>query len=64
MFFYDPNAILISDPEHSDEEDRFIILGVSNCYQVNDEVIRIISARKATTNEKKQYGGDKNERRI
>jgi len=31
---------------------------------VNDEVIRIISARKATTNEKKQYGGDKNERRI
>ncbi|MGI0518498.1 BrnT family toxin [Treponema denticola] len=71
--FYDPNAILISDPEHSDEEDRFIILGVSNkskilvvchCYRVNDEVIRIISARKATTNEKKQYGGDKNERRI
>ena len=71
--FYDPNAILISDPEHSDEEDGFIILGVSNkskilvvchCYRVNDEVIRIISARKATTNEKKQYGGDKNERRI
>ena len=71
--FYDPNAISISDPEHSDEEDRFIILGVSNkskilvvchCYRVNDEVIRIISARKATTNEKKQYGGDENERRI
>lgn len=71
--FYDPNAILISDPEHSDEEDRFIILGVSNkskilvvchCQRVNDEVIRIISARKATTNEKKQYGVDKNEGRI
>jgi len=64
--FYDPNALLISDPEHSSEEDRFIILGISNeshmlvvchCYRENAEVIRIISARKATTNEIKQYGG-------
>ena len=71
--FYDPNAILISDPEHSDEEDRFIILGVSNkskilvvchCYRVNDEVIRIISARETITNEKKQYEEKKSERRI
>ena len=63
--FYDPNAKLIADPDHSEEEDRFIILGISNnsevlavchCYRENDEVIRIISARKATTNEKKQYG--------
>lgn len=63
--FYDPNALLIADPEHSEDEDRFIILGISNnskvlivchCYRENDEVIRIISARKATTNEKKQYG--------
>ena len=63
--FYDPNAKLIADPDHSEEEDRFIILGIGNnskvlvvchCYRENDEVIRIISARKATTNEKKQYG--------
>ena len=63
--FYDPNAKLIAEPDHSEEEDRFIILGISNnskvlvvchCYRENDEVIRIISARKATTNEKKQYG--------
>ncbi|MCQ2602051.1 MAG: BrnT family toxin [Treponema sp.] len=65
--FYDPNALLIADPDHSDGEDRFIILGISNkskvlvvchCYRENDDVIRIISARKATTNEKKQYGGN------
>ena len=65
--FYDPNAKLIADPDYSEEEDRFIILGISNnfkvlvvshCYRENDEVIRIISARKATTNEKKQYGED------
>ena len=64
--FYDPNALLVSDPEHSSEENRFIILGISNeshmlvvchCYRENEEVIRIISARKATANEIKQYGG-------
>ena len=64
--FYDPNALLISDPEHSDEEDRFIIMGISNksnllvvchCYRENEEVIRIISARKADGQEIKQYGG-------
>ena len=63
--FYDPNAKLIAEPDNSVDEDRFIILGISNnskvlvvchCYRENDEVIRIISARKATTNEKKQYG--------
>jgi len=65
--FYDPNALLIADPEHSSEEDRFVILGISNtskilvvchCYRENDNVIRIISARKATTNESRQYGGN------
>jgi len=65
--FYDPNALVISDPEHSTEEDRFIILGISalskilvvcHCYRENDAVIRIISARKATTNESVQYGGN------
>lgn len=62
--FYDENALLIDDPDHSEEEERFIILGLSNkanllvvchCYRVSDTIIRIISARKATTKETKQY---------
>ncbi len=62
--FYDENALVINDPEHSQEEDRFIILGVSDktnllvvchCYRESDSVIRIISARKATTTETNQY---------
>ncbi len=62
--FYDAEAIIRDDPEHSDEEDRFIILGLSNranllvvchCYREEDSIIRIISARKATANEAKQY---------
>ena len=62
--FYDENALLIDDPEHSQEEERFIILGLSkranllvvcHCYRASDTVIRIISARKATKNETKQY---------
>jgi len=64
--FYDPNGKLINDPEHSDNEDRFIILGLSkklrllvvcHCYRENDEVIRIITARKATKKETIVYGG-------
>jgi len=64
--FYDPNGKLIDDPDHSDEEDRYIILGLSkilhllvvcHCYRENDETIRIISARKATKKETKYYGG-------
>ena len=62
--FYDDNARLISDPEHSIDEERYIILGISNklrmlivihTYKENDEVIRIISARKATKPEIKYY---------
>lgn len=62
--FYDTNAIVIDDPEHSDIEDRFIILGFSqkanllvvcHCYRSSDMTIRIISARKATAAEAKQY---------
>jgi hypothetical protein len=62
--FYDDEALLIADPEHSQEEDRFIILGLSkkanllvvcHCYRASDTVIRLISARKATKNESKQY---------
>jgi len=56
---------VIADPDHSDDEDRFIILGISaklrllvvcHCYRENDEVIGIISARKATKNEVNNYG--------
>ncbi|MDR1030058.1 MAG: BrnT family toxin [Treponema sp.] len=55
------------DPDHSKEEDPFIILGLSkalnllivcHCYKEKEEQIRIFSARKATKNEKKQYGGN------
>jgi uncharacterized DUF497 family protein len=62
--FYDENARLIHDPEHSETEDRFILLGLSShlrllivvhVYKEQDEIIRIISARKATKNESKYY---------
>lgn len=62
--FYDTEALLIDDPEHSIEEERFIILGFSqkanllvvcHCYRASDTVIRIISARKATKTESEQY---------
>ena len=61
--FADENGRLKHDPDHSQVEDRFIILGfraklrlliVCHAYRENDEVIRIISARKATSNERKQ----------
>ncbi|MBN2738138.1 MAG: BrnT family toxin [Spirochaetales bacterium] len=64
--FYDINARVIHDPEHSDNEDRFIILGLSvnlsllivcHCYRESDEIIRIISARKASKKESRVYGG-------
>jgi hypothetical protein len=63
--FSDPNARMIFDPEHSGDEDRFILLGISSglrllvvchCYIDDDMVIRIISARKANKFEQKQYG--------
>ena len=62
--FYDDDALVRDDPDHSEEEDRFLILGfsikanmlvVSHCYREDDETIRIISARKATKNEAEQY---------
>ncbi|MCR5767372.1 MAG: BrnT family toxin [Lachnospiraceae bacterium] len=62
--FYDENALIIDDPDHSYDESRFIILGlskelnllvVSHCYRESDTVIRLISARKATKTESKQY---------
>ena len=62
--FYDSEALLIDDPEHSESEERFIILGLSqkanllvvcHCYRASETVIRIISARKATKTEAEQY---------
>jgi uncharacterized DUF497 family protein len=63
--FLDENAIRFFDPDHSDDEDRFIMLGISfklrvlvvcHCYRKNDEVIRLISARKADKDEIQDYG--------
>ena len=63
--FLDEHAIRFFDPDHSQEEDRFIMLGMScklrilvvcHCYRVNDTVIRIISARKALKRETANYG--------
>jgi uncharacterized protein len=62
--FFDERARLIDDPDHSEDEERFILLGLSSslrmllvchCYRSAGNVIRIISARKATTGESKAY---------
>jgi len=62
--FFDERARLIDDPDHSEDEARFILLGLSgslrlllvcHCYRRDDNVIRIISARKATAGESKSY---------
>lgn len=62
--FYDDEALVRDDPDHSDDEERFIILGMSSkanmlvvchCYRASETVIRIISARKATKTESKYY---------
>ena len=62
--FSDEYGISVDDPEHSADEDRFILLGVSaisrllvvvHCYRAADRVIRIISARKADRIERRQY---------
>lgn len=62
--FFDDRAILFDDPEHSIDEDRFLLLGMSetakvcivcHCYRESDTVIRIISARQATKKEEQRY---------
>jgi uncharacterized DUF497 family protein len=62
--FYDDDAELIGDPDHSSDEDRFVMLGMSmrarmlivcHCYRQDNGIIRIISARKATKKEQSQY---------
>ncbi|PIT52306.1 hypothetical protein BHC44_08745 [Snodgrassella alvi] len=60
--FWDEHGLIISDPEHSESEDRFILLGMSENLRVlvvihceRDDSIRLISARAATKRERKQY---------
>ena len=62
--FSDFSAIIFDDPDHSETEERFLIIGmslrkgiwiVSHCYRNNENIIRIISARKATKNEQHIY---------
>ena len=62
--FSDEHALLIEDPDHSDDEERFILLGLSanlrtlvvcHCYREAESVIRLISARKANRKERNEY---------
>ena len=69
--FYDESAIQFYDNDHSNDKDRFILLGMSNasrvlivchCEREAGEVVRIISARKATAKECTFYKGESNEK--
>jgi uncharacterized DUF497 family protein len=71
--FLDRLYLEMSDPDHSDDEERFVAIGYSDhnkllvvCFspKMDDTVIRIISARKATKNEARQYGEQTNAKRI
>ena len=62
--FLDENARVISDRDHSDDEDRFVLLGLSvrlrllvvvHCFRLEGNVVRIISARRADRSERQQY---------
>jgi uncharacterized DUF497 family protein len=62
--FFDENALLIDDLDHSEDENRFILLGLSaklrilvvcHAHRMDEQVIRLISARKASRHEQKQY---------
>ena len=62
--FSDESAVLLDDPEHSNDEQRFLLLGLSvrlrllvvcHCYREAADVIRLISARKATRHESRAY---------
>ncbi len=66
--FFDENAIEYYDPDHSESEDRFLMLGlsykvrilvVSHTLRGDETEIRVISARKATKKEQKAYTGEK-----
>ena len=62
--FYDERAIQFFDPDHSEDEDRFILLGISfklrilvvcHCFRESDTVVRLFSARKADKEEEREY---------
>jgi uncharacterized protein len=62
--FADERGLLIDDPEHSEAEDRFVLLGMSSalrvlvvchCYRTGGDAIRIISARRADRQEQADY---------
>lgn len=62
--FADEHALLLEDSDHSEAEDRFLLLGLSgalrilvvvHCYRAGDSVIRLMSARRADAEERRQY---------
>lgn len=62
--FYDDEALIINDEAHSRNGDRFVLIGFSykfnllvvcHCYRQNEEIVRIISARKASKSERNEY---------
>lgn len=60
--FADPNGLVIDDPDHSEDEERFLLLGLSYtvrllvvCRVFRSDAVRIISARKATPREASTY---------
>ena len=62
--FFDEQALFMADSDHSTTEDRFLLLGMSerlrllvvcHTHRERDQVIRIISARRANNDERKQY---------
>lgn len=62
--FYDDRAIFMEDPDEEEDEDRFVLIGLSaslrtlvvcHCYREDEDVIRIISARKAHREERRDY---------
>ncbi len=66
--FYDEHALQFFDPEHSENEDRFILLGnsfklntlvVCHCFRQDEKIVRIISARKADKDEAKAYWSER-----
>lgn len=58
------DALLLDDPDHSEAEDRFLLIGLSqqlrilvvaHCYRTSDAEIRVISARRASRSESRRY---------